>query len=224
MELPYIKIFTDALETWSVLSNYEVGCLVRALLQYQRTGQEPADEYFEGNEWFLFPTCKAQIDRDNETYRATCSSRSDAGKKGASARWQKQNADSKNSKCHICHNENGKHGKEEEKEEDKDKDKDKEEDKDIVTPHVPPTEPKVQWAEYVSMTNAEHQKLLDTHGPADTARLIEILDNYKGSSGKKYKSDYRAILSWVEDRLEEEKKRQPSSSNPFLDMMEEAGL
>lgn len=74
------------------------------------------------------------------------------------------------------------------------------------------------------MTNAEHQKLLDTHGPADTARLIEILDNYKGSSGKKYKSDYRAILSWVEDRLEEEKKRQPSSSNPFLDMMEEAGL
>ena len=83
MELPYIKIFTDALETWSVLSNYEVGCLVRALLQYQRTGQEPADEDFEGNEWFLFPTCKAQIDRDNETYRATCSSRSDAGKKGA---------------------------------------------------------------------------------------------------------------------------------------------
>lgn len=74
------------------------------------------------------------------------------------------------------------------------------------------------------MTNAEHQKLLDTHGPADTARLIEILDNYKGSSGKKYKSDYRAILSWVEDRLEEEKKRQPGSSNPFLDMLEEAGL
>lgn len=224
MDLPYIKIFTDALETWSVLSNYEVGCLVRALLQYQRTGQEPADEDFEGNEWFLFPTCKAQIDRDNETYRATCSSRSDAGKKGASARWQKQNSDSKNSKCHICHNENGKNDKEEEKEEDKDKDKDKEEEKDIVTPHAPPTEPKVQWAEYVSMTNAEHQKLLDTHGPADTARLIEILDNYKGSSGKKYKSDYRAILSWVEDRLEEEKKRQPNSSNPFLDMMEEAGL
>ena len=44
-------------------------------------------------------------------------------------------------------------------------------------------EPKVQWAEFVSMTNAEHQKLLDTHGPADTERLIEILDNYKGATG-----------------------------------------
>lgn len=217
MEIAYIKVFTDALETWSLLSDEEVGRLVRALLEYQRTGQYPV---LPGNERFLFHTCKAQIDRDNEKYRETVSSRSNAGKKGALSRWQGQAKGGKNGKCHICHDENGKNGKEEEKEEDKDKEKEK----DIITPHVPPTEPKVQWAEYVSMTNAEHQKLLDTHGPADTARLIEILDNYKGSSGKKYKNDYRAILSWVEDRLEEEKKRQPSSSNPFLDMMEEAGL
>lgn len=215
MEIAYIKVFTDALETWSLLSDEEVGRLVRALLEYQRTGQA---QVLPGNERFLFHTCKAQIDRDNEKYRETVSSRASAGKKGAESRWQSQNKDGKNSKCHICHDENGKHSK------DKDKDKEKEEDKDNITPHIPPTEPKVQWAEYVSMTNAEHQKLLDTHGPADTARLIEILDNYKGSSGKKYKSDYRAILSWVEDRLEEEKKRQPSSSNPFLDMMEEEGL
>ena len=213
MEIAYIKVFTDALETWSLLSDEEVGRLVRALLEYQRTGQGPV---LPGNERFLFHTCKAQIDRDNEKYRETVSSRASAGKKGAESRWQSQNKDGKNSKCHICHDENGKHGK--------DEDKDKDEDEDNITPHVPPTEPKVQWAEYVSMTNAEHQKLLDTHGPVDTARLIEILDNYKGSSGKKYKSDYRAILSWVEDRLEEEKKRQPSSSNPFLDMLEEAGL
>ena len=68
-------------------------------------------------------------------------------------------------------------------------------------------EPKVQWAEFVTMTNAEHQRLLDTHGAADTARLIEILDNYKGSTGKTYTSDYRAILSWCVDRLEEEKRK-----------------
>lgn len=219
MEIAYIKVFTDALETWSLLSDEEVGRLVRALLEYQRTGQHPV---LPGNERFLFHTCKAQIDRDNEKYRETVSSRSNAGKKGASSRWQGQAKDGKNSKCHICHDENGKHGKD--KEEDKDKDEEKEEDKDNITPHIPPTEPKVQWAEYVSMTNAEHQKLLDTHGPADTARLIEILDNYKGSSGKKYKSDYRAILSWVIDRLQEEKQKTTSSSNPFLEMLREEGL
>lgn len=63
----------------------------------------------------------------------------------------------------------------------------------------------VQWAENVTMTNAEHDKLLATYGSVDTARLIEILDNYKGANGKKYRSDYRAILSWCTNRLEEEK-------------------
>ena len=68
--------------------------------------------------------------------------------------------------------------------------------------------PKVQWAENVAMTNDEHDKLLAAHGPVDTARLIEILDNYKGSVGKKYDSDYRAILSWCVDKLKEEKRKE----------------
>lgn len=80
MDLSYIKVFTDALDTWSLLSDEEVGRLVRALLEYQRTGQYPV---LPGNERFLFHTCKAQIDRDNEKYRETVSSRSNAGKKGA---------------------------------------------------------------------------------------------------------------------------------------------
>ena len=77
---------------------------------------------------------------------------------------------------------------------------------------------KVQWAENVSMTNEEHDKLVSAHGEADTARLIEILDNYKGSTGKRYKSDYRAILSWCVERLEEEKAKAPKGRNTFLDL------
>lgn len=79
----------------------------------------------------------------------------------------------------------------------------------------PEKQPKVQFAEHVTMTNDEYKRLLATHGEADTQRLIEILDNYKGSSGKKYTSDYRAILSWCIDRLEEEK-RKPVSKGPFV--------
>lgn len=37
--------------------------------------------------------------------------------------------------------------------------------------------------------------------------MIEILDNYKGAKGKRYKSDYRAILSWVVNRLEDDKRK-----------------
>lgn len=64
---------------------------------------------------------------------------------------------------------------------------------------------KTSYAENVSMTEEEYNKLLEKYGLEDTTRLIEILDNYKGQSGKSYKSDYRAILNWVVDRLKEER-------------------
>ena len=60
---------------------------------------------------------------------------------------------------------------------------------------------KVQFTDHVSMTNAEREKLISTYGEVNTARMIEKLDNYKGSSGKKYKDDYRAILNWVKDEI-----------------------
>ena len=37
--------------------------------------------------------------------------------------------------------------------------------------------------------------------------MIEILDNYKGSTGKKYASDYRTILNWVWERVRDENPR-----------------
>ncbi len=67
-----------------------------------------------------------------------------------------------------------------------------------------PEVPKVKYAEFVHMTEEEYGKLIAQYGEAKTKRAIEILDNYKGSKGKTYKNDYRAILSWVTERVEEE--------------------
>jgi len=66
---------------------------------------------------------------------------------------------------------------------------------------------KISLAEFVSMTEQEHKKLIDQHGQQTTQELINILDNYKGSSGQKYESDYRAILSWVVKRHKEDQQR-----------------
>lgn len=63
---------------------------------------------------------------------------------------------------------------------------------------------KIRYAEFVYMTEAEHMKLVEVHGVEKTARMIEKLDNYKGSKGKTYKNDYRAILSWVVDEVNKE--------------------
>jgi hypothetical protein len=63
---------------------------------------------------------------------------------------------------------------------------------------------KNKYADYVSMTTKEYEKLIEQYGEPMTKRMIEILDNYKGSSGKKYKSDYRTILNWVVERVKKE--------------------
>lgn len=62
--------------------------------------------------------------------------------------------------------------------------------------------PKVKYAENVSMQQSEYDTLVEKYGAQFTQKLIETLDNYKGSSGKTYKSDYRAILMWVVDKCE----------------------
>lgn len=79
--------------------------------------------------------------------------------------------------------------KEKEKEKDKDKDKDKEKEKE--------KEKKVEYAPAVKMTEDEYQKLIENYGEKITKMAIEKLSAYKMSTGKRYKSDYFAILNWV---------------------------
>ena len=69
-------------------------------------------------------------------------------------------------------------------------------------------EPKKHFADFVTMTNAEYEKLVSTYGKDFANQCVTVLDNYKGSNGKTYKSDYRAILSWVVDKV----KSMPKSS------------
>jgi hypothetical protein len=46
----------------------------------------------------------------------------------------------------------------------------------------------------------------------DTEWIIKTLHNYKMSSGKRYKSDYHAIFTWVIDKYNKEKKPQKFGS------------
>lgn len=57
---------------------------------------------------------------------------------------------------------------------------------------------KIALAEFVHMTQVEHDKLIERLGEERARAYIERLDNYKGATGKRYQSDYRAILNWVD--------------------------
>ena len=64
-DMKYIKVFTDFEKAMAPLGDAERGRLFTAMLIYAECGDVPE---FRGNERFLWPTAKLQIDRDAETY------------------------------------------------------------------------------------------------------------------------------------------------------------
>ncbi len=84
----YAALPHDYLEEMELLNDAEFGRICRALLRYSKDGEIPA---LSGSERVLFPRVKMQEDRFKRSYEETVSSRSKAGKKGASARWDTDN-------------------------------------------------------------------------------------------------------------------------------------
>lgn len=74
---------------------------------------------------------------------------------------------------------------------------------------------KIQYGDCVFLNDDEFLKLKNNYGEAAAKGMIEILDNYKASSGKNYKNDYRAILNWVVDRWNEKQKNRKINGHDF---------
>ena len=73
---------------------------------------------------------------------------------------------------------------------------------------------KIAYADDVLLTETEYSTLIAKLGSKQAAdECIEILSNYKGATGKKYKSDYKAILNWVVDKYRERHKT-PTRAQP----------
>jgi hypothetical protein len=56
---------------------------------------------------------------------------------------------------------------------------------------------KYPYAENVTLTETEHSKLIADYGEVATKKAIDKLSAYKLQHGRRYKSDYGAILSWA---------------------------
>lgn len=72
---------------------------------------------------------------------------------------------------------------------------------------------KYHYAEFVTLTSDEYGKLCAEYGEDPTKVMIDILNNYKGSKGRKYKSDYLTIRGWVKDKYYEDLQRYGSKIN-----------
>jgi len=73
---------------------------------------------------------------------------------------------------------------------------------------------KEKYLEFVFFTKEEKLKLDEKYG-AKVEPMIEMLNNYIGQSGKKYKSHYHVMLGWVAEKIEN-KKQAPKGSSSSL--------
>lgn len=74
MAIEYFCAYHSYLDSMEELNDTERGRLFTACLIYSKTGEAPQ---LRGNERFVFPTLKAQIDRDKATYDSRCRKNSD---------------------------------------------------------------------------------------------------------------------------------------------------
>ncbi len=197
-------LYTKINEVVKELSDEQKGRLFQAILDYEETGEEPDLDHATR---LVFIPIRQDLDINNEKWEQQKKARSEAGKKGMAARYGKQvtepNKDNTDSPVITTDNKEETQPQPEKPPEQKPKKKRKTK----AEKEAESREGKVEYAEFVYMTEAEHQKLIDKYGEGKVARQIEVLDNYKGSHGKTYSSDYRTILSWVAERVEEEYRR-----------------
>ncbi len=120
--------YLDALEP---LTDAERGRLFVACLKYSKSGEV---EHLSGNERFVFPVFRGQIDRDNAKYANKCKKQAD----NANKRWNKDDANDAMACDGIPnmppHEKDANDAKTKEKEKEKEKAKTKEKAKDNIPP------------------------------------------------------------------------------------------
>ena len=126
----YVCLYISYLESLAPFSDAEIGRMVRAMLIYTATGETPL---FDGNERFIWPTIKAQIDRDEAAYQERCEKNRANGAKGGRPKNQSVITETE------WFSEKPKKAKEKEKEKEKEKDKEKKKENDSDMADKPPT-------------------------------------------------------------------------------------
>lgn len=185
----YIKLFVDYLDAIEPLGDAERGRLFTALLEYARTGEAPQ---LGGNERFIFPMMKAQLDRDAAA-SAELSEKRAAASKSKQTKQLIANA-AIDSNCT----------------QDKDKDEDKDEEKDKRykrTRFVPPTLEEVE--DYV----------LERGSAVDPRKFWEYFNEggWKDAKGNPVRNWKQKLLTW--EKYDDKPKRGPAKT--FADMWRE---
>lgn len=190
--MKYLKVFTDFAEAIEPFGDAEVGRLFKAMLEYAESGTEPD---FRGNERFIWPAAKQNIDRTTAFNEKQRENGSHGGRpKNPTKPNETQNNQSEPNKSL--------------------KEKDKEKDKDYITP-LPPFEGELAsaFADWLAYKKERREPYKETglkslitqiqnaakeHGDAATAQVIRdsMASGYRGivfDRLKRGKKDVRGV-------------------------------
>ena len=79
---------------------------------------------------------------------------------------------------------------------------------------------KIQLREFVYISQTNLDKLYSEYLEHEVSWMLDKLNDYKASTGKKYKCDYSAINVWVKKAFEKEKKEFIKDNNTFSTRMQ----
>lgn len=162
--MTYFKLFYDSLELLEPLTDTERGRLFTAVLEYANTGEIPA---LTGNERFIFPIFRQQVDRDKAEYEQFVHSQRVKGAKGGRPRTCKENPELFSDAAKTQDKDKDKdQDKDQDKGQDQDKDEDEDEGKDGVEAGV------AAVAALAEVWNERMGSALSTRGRKELARFV----------------------------------------------------
>ncbi len=188
MALNSFNLYYSYKDAFEMLSDAEVGRLIKGALDYAENQNEPT---FKGNERFVWAMIKGQIDRDQQKYIAKCQK----NRENVNKRYTDEE-DSTNEYDRIRTNTNAT--------KDKDKDRDKDKDKDN-TPPVSPSRGK----RFVPPTLEEVTAYCkDRNNGVDPEAFIAFYSSKGWKVGNQSMKDWKsAIVTWEKRQRADGKKQ-----------------
>lgn len=196
-------LYADLIHTIESLEDIEAGKLFKHLLRYVNDlNPDAPDRIIQ----LVFEPIKQQLKRDLKDWEKTIIGKSEGGKKSAEIRKNLKNIKDTLTKFKIV-------------EDTLTNSTDNVNVNDSVNVNVNDSvtvnvkEKKDIIMDSVFLKKSEVDSLKEKFGNG-YLWAVETLSNYKLSSGKKYKSDYHALIGWVHDKFLKEKQNQNGKSDP----------
>lgn len=206
MAREYFNAYHSILEAMEPLNDAERGRLFTALLVYSSTG---AAEKLSGNERFVFPGLRSQIDRDVKKYEDFCQQQSEKGKKGG------RPPKAEESQKTQSFSEKPKKAKEKEKEKEKEKDKE-----NILTDSPagdPPALDGNSRKRFVPPSVEDVRAYCEEKGYSlvNPERFVNYYSSNGWMVGKTKMKDWKSAVAGWQSREKERQKKEPQSASSY---------